>query len=74
MESKFISIKKLITLQEAIGFLDDYKTPTQEHFITTEPFNGTSSVDGKKSKLLGRLGIINVEREEIINQILEENS
>lgn len=71
--SKFISPKKLKTLQEAIAFLDNYKTPMgEEHLITTEPVDGIASVDGKKTRLLSRLGEINVEREDIINQLLEE--
>ena len=74
MASKFISVKKLNFLQEAIRFLDNYKTPVdEEHLITTEPINGTASVDGHKSKLLARLGEINIEREEIITKLLQKN-
>jgi hypothetical protein len=74
MASKFISVKKLNFLQEAIAFLDNYKTPVgEEHLITTEPIDGTASVDGHKTKLLARLGEINIEREEIITKLLEND-
>lgn len=73
MASKFISVKKLNILQEAIAFLDNYKTPTEDHFVTTEPVDGTASVDGHKTKLLARLGEINVEREEIITKLLQKD-
>lgn len=74
MASKFISVKKLNFLQEAIAFLDNYKTPVgEEHLITTEPVDETASVDEHKTKLLARLSEINIEREEIITKLLEND-
>lgn len=70
--SKFISSKKLKILQEAIAFLDTYKTPVREqHLITTEPVDGTSTIDVNKTKLLNRLGELNTEREKVIESLLE---
>lgn len=64
---KFIEISRLQNLQDSIGYLDNYTTPTDEiHHIG--PNINTENVT--ETNLLRELGRINLRRMEIINILM----
>lgn len=62
-ESKFITVDRLKSLQESIGFLDTYKKSSNEtHWIKNED----ESEDVERTILLSELGDLNSRRDELI--------
>jgi hypothetical protein len=69
MKKAFLSLEKIKNLQNVIGFLDNYKTPSNEmHHIG--PNINTENVE--ETKLLRELGKINVRREQIIKKLMNK--
>lgn len=68
MEKKFIKIEKAIRLEDSIGFLSSYKpTEGEIHHIGSS----LEDVDEKYTKLLRRLGELNLEKEEILKEFMK---
>ena len=66
MRPKFISKERASKLEEAIGWLSNYKTPINEiNFIG----NSLEDIDKELSKDLKELGDINIRRGELISKI-----
>jgi hypothetical protein len=71
-DKKYLTIEKIKSLQNSIGFLDNYKLPiNEEHFIYDEK-EGGNFVNGKQSQMLNKLSDINSEREELIKWLMEQ--
>jgi len=65
MEKKYLPLEKAKKLEEVIGFLSHYK-PVEGFVDHIGP--SIEEVDEKYSQLLKRLGELNVERDEILEQ------
>lgn len=68
MEKKFLTLERVRKLEETIGFLTHYRpTEGEVHVIGTS----LEEVDEKHTRLLKRLGELNVEREKILKELME---
>lgn len=70
MVKQYISKQKIKVLEDSIGFLSNYKTPdSQVSHIVGENLN---DIDLENTILLNRLGQINLERENLIKELLKD--
>jgi hypothetical protein len=67
-ERKFITPERIKGLQESIMWLDDYKTPEDEHHFVGLNKNTELSIP---TQYLNELGRINKRREELIKLLLK---
>ena len=69
MKKSYLTLERVKQLQESIGFLNDYKTPSDEiHHVG--PNINTMNVE--ETKLLRELGEINIRREQIIKHLMNK--
>ena len=68
-ERKYLTKEQIITLQESVGFLDNYITPDNEvHHVGPN----VNTEDMKETLLLRELGEINLRRIQIIKQLCQK--
>lgn len=66
MKRLFLTKSKIQKLQEIIGWLDNYKLPSDEINYVKNDLN--EGEDFELSKALEELGTLNIRREELINK------
>lgn len=72
MKTKFLPLKKIRLLEEAIGWLSSYKNnlPDEETHVVGESLE---EVDLKSTLLLRELGELNIRRQQIIDQLMRNS-
>lgn len=68
MERKHIPLEKITILEDAIGWLSDYKTPNEAK-VARNKFE----LDVENTLLLDEIGRLNLRREKLIKKLLENS-
>lgn len=68
MERKHIPLEKISILEESIGWLSDYKTPNEAK-VARNKFE----LDVDNTRILDEIGRLNLKRERLINELLENS-